>query len=197
MQSRFWIDEVFGNVWRIRILRMLSRDPGRMWTERELARALQAAPNTVNLAVRSLRDAGVLEFRRIGRSNAIRLNQNLYLVQRIGDIFQQESVTWDHVRSTITGATPRGVASLLFGSVARGDEKPGSDLDLLVVASDQETAEQVAGDIRAHTANVFPLNLSIAALGAKEFRRKRKEAWLSNALRDGQPMSETTVEAFA
>ena len=92
---------------------------------------------------------------------------------------------------------PAGVACLLFGSTARGRARPGSDVDLLVVAATQEAAEEVAARIRQAVALTFPLDLAIASLGAKDLRSKRKEPWLRNALNEGESLSKTSVGAFA
>lgn len=94
-------------------------------------------------------------------------------------------------------AVPAGVACILFGSTARGQAKQASDLDLLVVATTQGTAEQAAARIRQGVALTFPLDLAIASLGAKELRRQRNAPWLRNALKEGETLSKTSVAAFA
>lgn len=197
MRPETWMESLLGNRWRVRVLRRLLRDPGRIWTERELAKALGGSPNTVNLTVGALRDAGVLEFRRLGRSNTFRLRSDLTLLQRLGTVFAQETDSWEDVRKAIQASVPKGVACVLFGSTARGEAHEASDVDLLVVAPTLDEAEDAAATIRQAVATTFPLELAIASLGVKELRKKRNEPWLRNALAEGQSLSRTAVGAVA
>ncbi len=196
MRPETWLESLFGNRWRIRVLRALQRDPGRMWTERELAKEIGGSPNTVNLAVKVLRDHGVLEFRRLGRSNAIRLRLDLALIRRLDAIFGQERKTGDDLRRAIRQAVPDGVACILFGSTARGQASESSDVDLLVLARTLDDAEEAAAAIRHAVAAMFPVDLSIVSLGAQELRKQQKQPWLQNAMADGESLSVTSAEAI-
>lgn len=197
MRPESWLDSLFGNVWRVRVLRMLSRDPGRMWTERELARALDASPNTINLAVKALRDVNLLEFRRLGSTHGIRLRSDLDVVRRLGTIFSEERSTLEDLRRAIRAVAPPGVACLLFGSTARGDSAVGSDVDLLVLARTLESAEQAATVIRQTVAAILPVDLHVISLGARELKKRRREPWLQNALSEAEPLTKTLAGAIA
>lgn len=187
MRPEFWLETVLGNQWRIRILRTLLRDPARVWTERELATRLDASPNTINLAAKALREAGVLEFRRIGRSNAIRVRQDLALTRHIQAVFIHEREAWDDVRAAVKASVPEHAACVLFGSTARGEAAAASDIDLLIVAPDEDEAEDVASQVRSAVALVFPMQLAIASVGASGLRRP--SPWLQNALAEGEVLS--------
>jgi DNA-binding transcriptional ArsR family regulator len=146
MRPDAWMDDLLGNRSKIRVLRLLVGDPARVWTEREIARALRASPNSVNLAARALRDQGILDFRRIGRSHAIRIRSELGVAKRVEQLFVQESQGWEDFKHAVTGAVPAGTACYLFGSVARGESSASSDVDLLVVAGTRREAEDVVAD---------------------------------------------------
>ncbi len=61
----------------------------------------------------------------------------------------------------------KGVLNIaVFGSVARGDEKPGSDLDLLIKTSDDMNAFRLAG-IQADLQEILGARVEIVTL--KEF----------------------------
>ncbi len=184
------MDALFGSPSRVRLLRTLALDPARVWTEREAAKRLAMSPNTVNLAVRVLRDAGLLEFRRLGRSNTLRLRNDLGITRLLLRLFALEREAVAGVQDAIRLACDDGVACLMYGSTARGTAKAGSDVDLLVVARSRDQAEQAAADIRAAVARVMPVDLSIAALPKQELDRQRaKQPWIANALQDGVLMS--------
>lgn len=196
MRPETWVEDLLGTRGRVRVLRALAGSPGRMWTERELARHLRVSPNTVNMAVRALRDAGVVEFRRLGRSHGIRLRPGLVLAQRIEELFAGEARTLQDALDAGASAVPARVACLLYGSTARGDASADSDVDLLVVGRTIGEAEDAAGRIREAMEAVFPLRLSIAALDGASLRKRPREPWLRNALSEGRLLSKTGLEAF-
>ncbi len=167
-----------------------------MWTERELARALDASPNTINLAIKALRDVNLLEFRRLGSTHGIRLRSDLDVVRRLGTIFSEERSTLEDLRRAIRAASPPGVACLLFGSTARGESGAESDVDLLVLAPTLEFAEQAATVIRQAVAAILPVDLHIISLGAKELTQRRREPWLQNALSEAEPLTKTLEGAI-
>ncbi len=191
MRPESWIESLLGNRWRVRVLRRLLREPARIWTEREMARALEASPNTIHVAVGKLLDEGVLEFRRLGPSNTFRLRQDLDLVRRLHEIFRLESSSMDDVKAAIRAASPAGAECILFGSTVRSEAQDESDVDLLVIAPTSEAAEDAAEAVRCAAAAVMPLRLSILALSERQVaqRRKAKEPWLMNALAEGERIS--------
>lgn len=168
-----------------------------MWTERELARALHASPNTINLAIKALRDVNILEFRRLGSTHGIRFRSDVDVVRRLGTIFSEERTTFDDLRGAIRGSAPDGVACLLFGSTVRGESGAGSDVDLLVLAPTLEAAEEAATVIRQAVARILPVDLHVISLGAKELRQRRREPWVQNALSEAEPLTKTLPGAIA
>lgn len=63
------------------------------------------------------------------------------------------------------------VKIVLFGSLARGDEHPDSDIDLLIVLPKVENKHAVAVAIRRATAKL-PVPLDVIAVDPDELRRR-------------------------
>lgn len=188
------MDDLFGNRSKVRLLRSLAKDPKRVWTERELAKNLGMSPNSINIAARELRDAGIIDFHRIGRSHAVRLRSDLKLGSSLEAVFLQENLLWQDWKDAVLGAVPFGVACTLYGSTARGTADATSDVDLLIVADSKEAAEEVASKVREASASVMPLPLEIIALDKATARRRRSSPLFRGIVKEGQPLSHTKLE---
>lgn len=196
MRPETWMEDVLGSRSKVRILRLLSGDPGRSWTEREVAASVSMSPNTVNLAVRDLRDLGLLEFRRVGRTHLLRLLPGTEIAGALRETFDRERRVWKRVEAAIARAALPRTACYLYGSSARGTAGGDSDIDLLVVASTQEKAEEAAHRIRAAVAAVFPARLDVIPLGADAARSRSRGPLLKSVLREGRPLTPTRIEGF-
>jgi len=196
MHPDSWLETLLGSRARVRLLRVLCLDPARVWTERELAHAVEMSPNTVNVAVAQLRDAGVLDFHRVGRTHAIRLRSGLGVVDHLRLIFAAETGTWDAIAKRIEQALPPGVACYLYGSTARKTAGRRSDIDILVVARDQEKAMDAAGSITEAARTVFPTGYEVVAMTVKDLRSRKRGAFVQNVIKDGLQIGPTSLEAL-
>jgi predicted nucleotidyltransferase len=84
----------------------------------------------------------------------------------------------------------RGLRGLLFGSAARGEEGPESDLDLLLLADGvrgRQIARQLAEEARTVLRREWGLRVNPIVLSqrAVELRRKRRDPLIVNILREG------------
>ncbi|HUR68267.1 MAG TPA: nucleotidyltransferase domain-containing protein [Candidatus Thermoplasmatota archaeon] len=189
-----WLDSLFGSRARVRILRELCEDPGRVWTERELAHAVGMSPNTINLAIRQLRDAGVMDFRRIGRTHAVKLRDDLKLIPSLRRIFELESGAIAMLRGAIEQALPTGVACYLYGSTIRGDATQESDVDVLLIARDEAGAEDAGARVLEAAHEAIPSRVEVITYTARKFRQKRNSAFLRAVLKEGLPLGTTRLE---
>lgn len=196
MHPKSWLDAALGSRGRVRVLRTLCADPARVWTERELAGAVGMSPNTVNVAVGQLRDAGILDFRRLGRTHAVRLRTDLPLVALVRRVFEVELEAWPALESAVRRAVPQGVACYLYGSSARGTATSESDVDLLVVANSDEQAEDAAAIVREAAMQVFPTGIEVVAMGRQKLAKRKSSSYIQNILRDGVPLGDRPLEAF-
>jgi len=87
----------------------------------------------VRKAVERLVDQGVVHRRRAGRAMLYRLNRRHLAATHIEGLASLRMQLVQHLRDCIDGWDPLPRLALLFGSVARGEAGPASDLDLLVV----------------------------------------------------------------
>ena len=145
------LDEILGNPTRVRILRALTHSPTRGFTGRELARQVSSSPSRVISALEELRASGLV-FREIaGKSHVWHLSTDHILGPLLTALFEEERKSILTLKADLELA----IRSLpvkrawLFGSIARGDEQPTSDVDLLVELQTRVDRERVVDSLSA------------------------------------------------
>ncbi len=149
------LDQIFDHAMKIRVLRFLCRRGGQ-WSGRRLAAELQSNPTTMHKALRELRETTVLDFQKVGNNFVYSLADDHYLVQAIlRPVFRQEAHGVAQVaqllRQALGPALQRSVVTVvLYGSVARHQERPTSDLDVLVLVRSPQAKRQVQDALNQH-----------------------------------------------
>lgn len=145
------LDDLLGNPVRLRILRILARSPSQGFTGRELARNSKASPSQAILALRSLEDSGIVTREVAGPAHVWRISREHLLTEPLINLFKQEERSLAFLQSELQKA----VAGLpverafIFGSVARKEERPASDVDLFVEVRSQEDKNRVEDALSA------------------------------------------------
>ena len=110
--------------------------------------------------------------------------------RRVAELFAELK----QILAEVSGAPERRVlAASVFGSAARGDDAPGSDLDLLVLTETAEDAEAVHDLLSRHAPTLrtcFGVALSPVVMDAATARRLAADEanFLHNAIRDGRAL---------
>ena len=164
---------ILGSRTKVKVLRLLLRDPEREFTVQDLAQSLGLSLGSVHPAVQQLLDTRLVLARRVGRSRGLRANARHPLFRPLKALFGAESERLVAVAKEFANALPsRGVeAVVLFGSLARGRPAVRSDVDVLVVADGKAmegAARRVAASLlERHDVDVSPLVLPRAEIGAR------------------------------
>jgi predicted nucleotidyltransferase len=136
---------------------------------REIARAIGKAPGTLLRELNALAAAGVLVRKPLGNQVHFQANPDCPIYEELRSILKKTVGVADVLREALAPLGPKVRAAFVYGSVARGDERARSDLDVMVVG------EASFGDVVAALApaqeslrrevnpNVYP---------ALEFRKK-------------------------
>jgi DNA-binding MarR family transcriptional regulator len=180
-----YLDEVLGSKAAIRVLRTLVRYKGKVFTVRELARTAGLSHPEVSLVVKDLESKGVVRLQPVGRAYKVSLNEESYLLKSIVEpMVRAEENTLDSLVSTLRSFfKDKGVTSVaIFGSVAKGLETKASDIDLLIIADERESANDCAA--RASTAIFakFGLGLSPLIMNRTQFTREHGRNFAKSAL---------------
>jgi predicted nucleotidyltransferase len=134
MKTREPLGSVLGSPTRLRLTRTLLQWPSRRWTGRELARAAGVSTAQAARDLRALHDVGIVRREVHGRSFAWGWNGEHILASSLSRLFQLEANLGEELKREIGKALRRLPIqqARIFGSVARGEERADSDVDLFL-----------------------------------------------------------------
>jgi len=145
---------------------------------REIAREAQVNHQTCADVLYGLESLGVVQRQGTGRTQLWRLRRNNRWVQKaLIPLFQAESDWVSELRRDIRDAFAKDVKGIiLFGSVARGEETPQSDWDVLLVA-DRNRHRQLTEKISTFSAifqERYGMRFSAILITEEELNKKAR-----------------------
>jgi len=119
----------------IRLLRIFHSFPGRAFSLSDITRITGQSTGAVYPALKRLVDSGMIRYSKVGKSAAYRLNAENLLVRKVMEIFSAETEMLKNAARMFAKNVEKGgiLSIILFGSVARGEPRETSDVDLLIV----------------------------------------------------------------
>ncbi|HID64673.1 MAG TPA: winged helix-turn-helix transcriptional regulator [Anaerolineae bacterium] len=182
------LEHVLGSKTKVAILRYLSLT-GLELNGRQIARAINISPPTVNRALAELVKEGVLTQRNVGRTYLYRLNDdNRLAAELVIPLFQKERDLLKRALSEVLDDVPSILSAILYGSLVRGEEEPFSDVDLLIVADDGVRARDVLEERAVNFLERYGNVLSLYILSLDEFRSlyQQRDELLREILAEGR-----------
>lgn len=172
------LDNILGSTIKIRLLRVLSKNTG-VFTGRELARVVGYSHTHTNSTLAELEMSGLVIKRHVGNSNTYSLNQDNLLVSRIiVPAFRvEERLLQDLANRFYNGLGEDLVSVILYGSVARGEEGPGSDIDIVLVVKDEVDLNRIdekVSEISLESAIAFGCLVSPVLVTESEYADKQR-----------------------
>jgi predicted nucleotidyltransferase len=143
------------------------------------------------LALRRLEGLGLIQRLGAGRTQLVKLNFEHHLIKELVlPLLRKERALLSHIRREIADQfREKALAITVFGSVARGQDVPGSDMDLLILAkgSDKNRMVQKAARYSAEFRQRYGVRLSPIVMTPGEAAKKARtsDALLKNILADG------------
>ncbi len=185
------LDQVFVAASHIGVCRALL-DSAEGMSGRQVARLAGINHQTCAVALGRLEEVGVVGRQGSGRTQLFRLNRENLLVQDLLiPLLQKEREVFPRILRRVAALlVGRCRRALVFGSVARGEERPDSDLDLLLMAEgSRELAATRRGGDEVHAALLKEWGLRVNPIvltpQAVEARRGRKDPLVTTILREG------------
>lgn len=169
------LNALFGGRGRSAILRLLAAQTTPL-TGRQVAELTGLTAVGASRALSRLADLGVVSRRRAGNAILHELQRDNILVQSIVlPALEAESSVREEIETCIASAFSHVAVSLvLFGSVVRGEAEPGSDIDVLVVASGKAAADDayaLADEVGRSFYRRFGMPLSVMVTTVDALRR--------------------------
>jgi len=178
MRFHLPLNDVLGSKIKLNLLRVLSRTRSDH-TGRELARLIGYSHNATRSALEDLERSGLVIQRQAGRANLYSIDQdNIIYTDILISAFRIEDELMDRVAETVAKQSGKELSSLiLFGSVARSDEDPGSDIDMVLVfkdGTDLQEKEDSVHDAAVEIVRRFGNQLSPIIVTESEFEKKKR-----------------------
>jgi predicted nucleotidyltransferase len=185
------LDPVFAAPSHLAVCRALL-DTAEGMSGRQVARQAGINHQTCAVALGRLEELGVVRRQGSGQSQLFQLSrENLLVRELLLPLLRKEREIFPRmIRRVGELAAGRCVRALVFGSVARGEERRESDLDLLLIADGprgQASTHRAANELRAVMAKEWGLRMNAIVLTrrAMEVRRQRRDPLIANILREG------------
>ncbi len=173
------LDHVFSTWSHIAVLRVL-KDVLHPLSGREVARQAGMNHRSCLRALSALEELRLVTRQRGGRDHFFTMNrQHRLLHDGILPLLEVEAEFANSVGSALSRNLRRDVTSLiLFGSVARREETPSSDLDLCLIVPTSATKQKALEKVHALAPAVlrlYGIRISPLAYSVQEFRRAARQ----------------------
>lgn len=150
---------------------------------REIARATGKAPGTLLRELNRLADAGVLTRKPVGNQVHFQADTRCPIYEDLRNLLKKTVGVVDVLRKALAPLADKIHTAFVYGSVAHGDERSGSDLDLMIVG-EAKFASVIQALGRAQQTLQREINPNLFPL--REFRNKLTagEPFLERVLAD-------------
>lgn len=196
------LNVIFGVPSHVALLRALTH-AGRGLTGREVARAAGVAQRAGLDGLARLENAGIVRRTPAGQANVFELRREHRLVQRaILPLFEQEGELRAEVFARLHDALEKQVLSgCVFGSTARGEDTPASDLDILLLVEGSEDIPRVEDRVSSVFEGLrheFSLRPSSVIMVRAEFVRgyRAGRVFIRNVVREGETFAGRPLKAL-
>ena len=153
------LEEILSSKIKISMIKTLQCYPEKRFSGRELARSLDVSPSRASEILELLRQYGVVNRVRIGNTSEWTLNKKSILVEKLSNIFKIEERIYQDLRSKIYNILSKEkniLKVILYGSVARGEEQPNSDIDLFILVKNEKDKDSVANLVHKLNISLLP-----------------------------------------
>lgn len=183
------LDEIFAAPSHVAVLRALL-DTAQGLSGRETGRVAGVSHVAAARALGRLEDCGVVQRLGSGKTQLFRLNEsNVLVTELIRPLLLAERRMFARMLDLIRGVVEdTGASVVMFGSTARDEELPDSDLDLLFVArtaNERDAMHELAARVAEAIERQLGFPVSALVMTLTELRRRaRKGDPFVNALLD-------------
>ena len=186
---RYPLTSLLGSAGNVRVLRALISDRSPQ-SVAHLARRSGLSPQGARLVLDTLVRQRLVVVYGSGRAQVYGLNASHPFSGAVVALFEEEERRWQRLLETIRevlaahGADVQ--AAWLYGSVARGEDTPQSDLDVALLVASPEVTDRVREDFIA-TEDEHHIHIALTGLAAEELAAlPDDDPWCADVVRDAR-----------
>jgi predicted nucleotidyltransferase len=125
-----------------------------LMSEREISRLLDVSHMSINRTMQELEGINFVHPGRVGRAHVWKVNRRSYAYQiysRVIESLKDINSPLDDLKATILANLPLPAIEklVLFGSVAKQDERPDSDIDIFILVKDESAMAETRTAVEA------------------------------------------------
>ena len=195
---RYPLTAILGSVGNVRVLRALVHDRSPQ-SAPQLARLTGLSPQGVRLVLDTLARQQLVRVHGSGRTQLYALNGSHPFAKALVALFEAEQQRWETLLATIRemlakhGSAVR--AAWLYGSVARAEDTPRSDLDIALLVSSTKVSDRIREDVMP-IEDEQQVHISLTALTPRELAAlPDDDRWWSDVVRDARILKGSAPEA--
>lgn len=187
------LDYILGQQSKVKILRFLVKSNAEL-NGREIAKAVGLSHVKCHTALRELSVHGLINMRRTGRSVIYSIDpENILAKFFLTPLYNKESRLLNILAQTIAKefSLPRPLSIFLFGSIVKGQARPNSDIDILLVQPDEKNMREAKVELSKAERNIVKLfsnRLAAIMIRKSEFKKryKREEKFIKEVVKTGK-----------
>ncbi len=137
------VDALFSSTQQ-KVLGLFFCFPDRKYTSSELVNLARAGTGAVHRELERLVASGLVVATELGKRRIYQANRNAPIFGELHDLLVKTVGVVDPIREALLPLSARIARAFIYGSVAKGVEHAGSDVDLMIVADDLRLDEVLA-----------------------------------------------------
>jgi predicted nucleotidyltransferase len=185
------IEEIFSSKAKIAVIKNITRFPDKKFSGRELSRLVNLSPSRTLEVLNLFHKYALVNRIRIGNTIEWSFNKQSFVAKELKRILELDRKVLKSLKATIKGALYPNESVLmaaLFGSVARAEEKPDSDIDLFVLVKEERDKPKVTEAIHELNMATLPIYgnvISEVIYSQAELERKRDSKFVKQLFSEG------------
>ena len=184
---RYPLSRLFASPGNVRVLRVLA--DGLATSVTQIASAAGLTPQGARLVLDGLAAQGIVTAQGSARTQLFGLADVHPFRHPLLDLFKVERAVWEDLVARLRERFKRraGVqAAWLYGSVARGEDTPASDIDLALLVSSPGVGDKIRGDL-IPIEDEWRVRVSVTALTSQDLAAVQDgDPWWCNVVRDAR-----------
>ena len=162
-----------------RVLALLFGQPDRRFQSAELIRLAKGGTGAVHRQLARLEAGGLVTVTRSGNQKHYQASRSSPVFDELNRLIVKTVGLAEPLRQALEPKTKRIRAAFVYGSVSKGSDKAGSDIDLMVI-SDALTYPDVFEALQAAEAVLArPVNPTVMTSGEWRAKRARKDSFVA------------------
>jgi len=156
-----------------RVLGLLFGQPGRRFQSAELIRLAEGGTGAVHRVLTALAGSGLVTVTRVGNQKHYQANQRSPIFAELQQLVLKTVGMADPLRQSLAPLAEHIDAAFVYGSVARGTDTAGSDIDLMVIGDRVSYPDVFRALQPAEKTLARPVNPNV--MTRAEWRAKREQ----------------------